>query len=384
MKSKYILGVLAGIVGLFLLRPLLMQEDKIDFNTQVRPILNQNCLVCHGGVRQQSDLSFLFMEEALRPAKSGKKAIVPGSPTKSELVHRITSKDADKVMPPDRKSLRVEEVEILKKWIAQGAEWKEHWAYLPPVVKTSLPEHQKEWCLNEIDQYILTTLQAENLNPSKRAEKTTLIRRLSLDLIGLPPTLEETKQFLADTNPDAYKHLVDRLLSSPHFGERWASMWLDLARYADSKGYQKDLLRKDIWRYRDWVIDAFNKDMPFDQFTIEQLAGDLLSNPNDNQLLATAFHRNTMTNDEGGTDDEEFRVAAVLDRLNTTFEIWQGTTMACVQCHSHPYDPIRHEEFYHLYAFFNNTKDADNGRDSPLKSLYSPAQKSIKNKYDLL
>ena len=184
------------------------------------------------------------------------------------------------------------------------------------------------------------------------AEKSTLIRRLSLDLIGLPPTIEETNQFISDNDPNAYTKLVDRLLDSKHFGERWAAVWLDLARYADSKGYQKDRLRKDIWRYRDWVIDAFNKDMPFDQFTIEQLAGDLLPNATDDQILSTAFHRNTMTNDEGGTDDEEFRVAAVIDRLNTSFEIWQGTTIGCVQCHSHPFDPIRHEEFYELYAFF--------------------------------
>lgn len=349
-------------------------KKEIDFNTQVRPMLNNNCLGCHGGVKKQSELSFLFMEEALLPAKSGKPAIIPGNANGSELIKRVTSLDPEVVMPPEDHRLNEQEIGILKDWIDQGAKYQDHWVYVEPDPNIAPPEVESDWKTNEIDQFVLAKLQEEGLSPSELAEKTTLIRRLSLDLIGLPPTIEETNQFINDNDPNAYNKLVDRLLDSKHFGERWAAVWLDLARYADSKGYQKDRLRKDIWRYRDWVIEAFNKDMPFDQFTIEQLAGDLLPNPTDDQILSTAFHRNTMTNDEGGTDDEEFRVAAVIDRLNTSFEIWQGTTIGCVQCHSHPFDPIKHEEFYELYAFFNNTTDHDDGRDSPLKKLYSPDQ----------
>ena len=317
------------------------------------------------------------MEDAFLPAKSGKRSIVPGNANASELIHRIKSQDPDVVMPPESAHLNEQEIQILTDWIDQGAKWEDHWVYVPADENIVLPKTESDWASNGIDNFVLVKLEKEGLTPSELAEKTTLIRRLSLDLIGLPPTIAETNLFLNDESPEAFEHLVDRLLDSPHFGERWAAVWLDLARYADSKGYQKDKLRKDIWRYRDWVINAFNNDMPFDQFTIEQLAGDLLPNATDDQILSTAFHRNTMTNDEGGTDDEEFRVAAVIDRLNTTFEIWQGTTMGCVQCHSHPYDPIRHEEFYKLYAFFNNTTDHDDDSDSPLKKLYSPAQLNL-------
>ncbi|MFT7034374.1 MAG: hypothetical protein ACJA2S_002888 [Cyclobacteriaceae bacterium] len=354
-------------------------KKEIDFNSQVRPILNNNCLGCHGGVKKQSDLSFLFMEDALLPAKSGKLAIIPGDADGSELIRRVMSLDPEVVMPPEDHRLNEQEVGILKDWIDQGAKSPDHWVYVPSDPNIAPPKVESEWDSNEIDQFVFAKLQKEGLEPSELAEKTTLIRRLSLDLIGLPPTIDETNQFISDNDPNAYDKLVDRLLESKHFGERWAAVWLDLARYADSKGYQKDKLRKDIWRYRDWVIDAFNKDMPFDQFTIEQLAGDLLPNATDDQILSTAFHRNTMTNDEGGTDDEEFRVAAVIDRLNTSFEIWQGTTIGCVQCHSHPFDPIRHEEFYELYAFFNNTTDHDSGKDSPLRQLYSPDQLNKRN-----
>jgi len=373
MKRNYWIG-LGTLLLLFFFLQQVFTAEKIDFNTQVRPILNKNCLACHGGVKQQGQLSFLFMEEALQPAESGKHPIVPGSASKSELVRRIKSTDPDIKMPPEDNSLSENEIVLLEKWINQGANWEDHWAYIPPDTTLQSPQTTDDWCLNEIDQFVLHRLKRERLNPAPLADKSTLIRRLSIDLTGLPPTLEETRHYLEDKEPGAYERQVDRLLASPHFGERWASLWLDLARYADSKGYQKDNIRREIWRYRDWVIDAFNRDLPFDQFTIEQLAGDLLPDPSGNQILATAFHRNTMTNDEGGTDDEEFRVAAVLDRLNTSYEIWQGTTMSCVQCHSHPYDPIRHREFYESYAFFNNTADKDDYRDSPLAELYSPAQ----------
>jgi len=341
--------------------------SKVDFNADVRPILNKNCLACHGGVKQQSDLSFLFVKEAFEPAKSGKRAIVPGSPRRSEMIKRIKSTDPDVMMPPDREQLTDEEIEILTRWIDQGAKVENHWAYKMP----NLDLKDKS-----IDYFIDEKLKSEDLSFSKEASKASLLRRVSLDLTGLPPTHEEATAFLNNEGDQAYEKLVDRLLDSDHFGERWTAMWLDLARYADSQGYQKDLIRKEIWRYRDWLINAFNKDMPFDQFTVEQLAGDLLDNPEENQILATAFHRNTMTNDEGGTDDEEYRVAAVIDRVNTTFEVWQGTTISCVQCHSHPYDPIRHTEFYELYAYFNNTADADLSSDIPKKVLFSPAQRT--------
>lgn len=365
MNKKVIVGVLILGVVLLAYRFRNAFDEEIDFNDQVRPILNKNCLACHGGVKQQSDLSFLFIEEAFKPAKSGLKAIVPGRAGRSEMIKRIKSLDQNIVMPPDRDRLTLEEVEVLEKWIDQGAHFDKHWAYKRPEIKEVL----------DIDGYVEQNLIEEGLEFSADADKETLLRRVSLDLTGLPPALDLGNKFLNSKDPEAFEELIDTLLSSEHFGERWATMWLDLARYADSQGYQKDLLRRDIWRYRDWVIKAFNDDMPFDQFTIEQLAGDLIPEASDEQILATAFHRNTMTNDEGGTDNEEYRVAAVIDRLNTTFEVWQGTTMACVQCHSHPYDPIRHEEFYKGYAYFNNTKDADESSDTPKKVLFSPAQK---------
>src|SRR5690606_15728555 len=234
-----------------------------------------------------------------------------------------------------------QEIQLISDWIDQGAVWEKHWAYIPPDTAIQPPKTTfLDRVQNDIDPFIFSKLEEMELQPSPKAEKELLLRRVFLDLIGLPPTKEDYRKFKADNDPAAFEKVVDSLLQSPRFGEKWASMWLDLARYADSKGYEKDLHR-DIWKYRDWVIDAINQDMPFDQFTIEQLAGDLLPNPSESQLIATAFHRNTMANDEGGTHDEEFRVAAVLERVGTTFEVWQGTTMACVQCHSHTYDPIR-------------------------------------------
>ncbi len=376
MKKGIIVFTLIGLSLIaFILTSWIWEEETIDFNTQVRPILNAHCLNCHGGVKQQSGLSFLFEEEAFAPAKSGHPAIVPGAPNKSELIKRIEHPDPEIRMPPEGSPLSDKDKKILRKWIRQGAEWDTHWAYEFPEEPVTPPGVNSNWIKNEIDQFVWNKLANEDLSPNSEADKSTLIRRVSLDLTGLPPQPEEVVAFVNDNSPEAYEKVVDRLLASPHFGERWASMWLDMARYADSRGYQKDRLRPSVWRYRDWVIHAFNQDMPFDQFTIEQLAGDLLQDPDDNQLLATVFHRNTMTNDEGGTDDEEFRVAAVIDRVNTTMEVWQATTISCVQCHAHPYDPIRHEEFYELYAFFNNTADHDRSDDAPRATLFSPGQK---------
>ncbi len=356
-------------------------NSDVDFNTQVRPILNQKCMKCHGGVRQQGGLSFLFRQMALDTLTSGEFAIVPGSIKKSAMIERIMEQDPELRMPPEGPPLTTEEISILTSWIKQGANWDDHWAYVVPDSAISPPEIQDHRAKNGIDRFVLEKLTNENLNLSEEADKATLLRRVSLDLIGLPPSKFIANKYLNSSSALAYESLVDELLASDHFGERWASFWLDLARYADSQGYQKDNLRPTMWMYRDWVIDAFNQDMPFDKFTIEQLAGDLLSNPSDNQILATAFHRNTMSNDEGGTDDEEFRVAAVIDRVNTTFEVWQGTTFGCVQCHTHPYDPIKHEEYYAAYAYFNNTQDSDKTNDEPNAELLSTPQKILKEQY---
>ncbi|WP_420146700.1 DUF1553 domain-containing protein [Spirosoma sp.] len=356
-------------------------EDRVDYNTQVKPLLNKNCIACHGGVKKASGFSLLFRHEAVAPAKSGKPAIIPGDADASEMIRRLTLDDPEERMPLDHPALKPDEIDILRKWIDQGAEWGDHWAY-QSVTKPDVPKigtfwsrlgvvdsDEVNWAKNEIDHFVLDKLRQEQLNPSPEADRATLIRRVSLDLTGLPPTQKEVGDFLADKSPNAYEKVVDRLLKSSAYGERWTGMWLDLARYADTKGYERDPGRK-IWRYRDWLIKAFNEDKPFDQFTIEQLAGDLLPKRTDNQLVATGFHRNTMNNDEGGTQDEEFRIAAVLDRVNTTWDVWQGTTFSCVQCHSHPYDPFVHDEYYKYLAFFNNTRDEDVTSDTPTLRFY--------------
>lgn len=372
MKSNFLtkkkIGILASLgVLIFLtywiLHSFSSDSQRVDFNTEIRPILNKKCITCHGGVKRSAEFSLLFRTEALGVNESGKRAIVPGNVAESEMIHRIRHDDPEMRMPPEGDPLSKEEIDLLTQWIEEGAQWEDHWAYVKPE-PVDPPDIPTDWVQNDIDLFVLGRLEEEELQPSPRADKATLLRRLSLDLIGLPPTEEELTHFLANTSADAYEQEVDRLLASPRYGERWTAMWMDLARYADSKGYEADRER-NIWQYRDWLIKAFNADKPFDEFTIEQLAGDLLPNPTDEQLIATAFHRNTMNNDEGGTDDEEFRVAAVIDRVNTTWDIWQATTMACVQCHSHPYDPIRHEDYYKSYAFFNNTADEDVASESP-------------------
>ncbi len=353
------------------------KENRIDFNTQVKPILNKRCISCHGGVKRNAQFSLLFRHEALDTTESGKVVIVPGHPEKSEMIRRLAAKDPEERMPYKEEPLSQEEVNILKQWIKEGAAWGDHWAYVAPKV-VDVPKSEMlsafaapsgKLTNNEIDFFVLKKLAEKKLESAKPAEKSTLIRRVYMDLIGLPPTVDEAEFFLKDERPDSYEKMVDKLLSSKHFGEKWASWWLDMARYSDTKGYEKDVGRT-IWRYRDWVINAFNADMPFDQFTVEQLAGDLLPNPTDDQMIATAFHRNTMNNDEGGTDDEEFRVAALIDRVNTTYEVWQSTTMGCVQCHTHAYDPFVHEEYYKSMAFFNNTRDEDTPGEHPTLRLY--------------
>ena len=359
VKNKWLLYT-GGVLFLMVLSSCLGKGDRISYSEQVKPLLNQKCLRCHGGIRAQGGFSLLFKDMALAENESGNQAIIPGNAAGSELIKRIKETDPELRMPKEGIALTDEEISLLEDWIDQGAEWDDHWSYTRPEINT--PEINNEWIKHDIDRYVLSVMEQHDLSPSPLAEKHELLRRFSLDVTGLPPTQELAEQFLSEQISES--ELVDHLLESPHYGEHWSSMWLDLARYADTKGYEKDASRT-IWRYRDWVIDAYNQDMPFTQFTLDQLAGDLVTNPSPEQLIATAFHRNTMTNTEGGTEDEEYRSAAVIDRVNTTFEVWQGMTMSCVQCHSHPYDPIKHEDYYSLYAAFNNTMDADLDNEYP-------------------
>jgi hypothetical protein len=345
-------------------------SQAVDFNRDIRPLLNSRCIACHGGVKQSGGLSFLTREEALLPAESGKAAIVPGDPENSELIRRVLHHDPEERMPLDQEPLKPEEISLLKRWIEQGAPWALHWAFIPPSPDIQPP--RSAWGQPGIDGFIAQRLREEGLRPAPEADKITLIRRASLDLTGLPPSLEAVDVFLADSLPGSYERLIDRLLASPHFGERWAAHWMDLARYADSKGYESDPHR-DLWPYRDWLIQAFNRDLPFDQLSIEQLAGDLLPEAGQDALVATAFHRSTLTNAEGGTDDEEFRVAAVLDRVRTTWTVWQGITMECAQCHSHPYEPIRQKEYFQSYAFFNTSQDNDLNDEFPFMEVFPPS-----------
>ena len=349
-------------------------DDEVHFSRDIRPILNQNCMPCHGGVRQKNGISFLFREEALGTGKSGKRTIVPGKPNESELIARVTSSDPEARMPYHAPPLSAQQIDLLRRWIKQGAKWEDHWAFVAPKPQALPAVKHSEWPRQPVDRFILARLEKEGLSPSSEADKSALLRRVSLDLTGLPPTPEEQASFLADSSPNAYEKQVDRLLTSARYGERWASMWLDLARYADTKGYEKDMERPGVWPYRDWVIDAFNRNVPYDQFVITQLAGDLLPEATFEDKIATSFHRQTPVNDEGGTDDEEFRTVAVMDRSATTWSVLNGLTINCVQCHSHPYDPIRHVEYYKSLAFFNTTQDADLPEDTPV--LHVPKDKA--------
>lgn len=351
-----------------LLLPLLSlcAHGEVDFANQVRPILNAKCTACHGGVKEAGGVSFIYRDKVLGKGESGKPVVVPGDPEASEMMVRILSHDPDEVMPKPEHGpkLPAEEVETLRQWIKEGAKWGEHWSFVAPKRAPQPKTSNEEWCHTPIDRFVLARLDQEKLKPSPEADRASLLRRASLDLTGLPPHAEELDAFLNDKSPDAYEKQVDRLLASPAFGERWASVWMDLARYADSEGLGLDR-RRDVWKYRDWLIDAFNRDEPFDQFTIDQLAGDLKPNATIDDFVATTFQRLSQSNDEGGTDDEEFRVAAVIDRVNTTWEVWGGQTFGCVQCHSHPYDPIEHKEYYKFYDFFNQTRDADLSENLP-------------------
>lgn len=342
-------------------------EAKVDFARDVRPILNAHCTACHGGVKEAGEVSFIYRDKALGKGESGKPIIVPGDPDASEMMARILSEDPDEIMPKPEHGPRLPdgEIAVLRQWIEEGAEWGEHWSFVAPREHPAPVVKDAAWPRNDIDRFLLARLEREGLRPSKEADKAALLRRVSLDLTGLPPSIAELDAFLADSAPEAYQRQVDRLLASPRFGERWASVWMDLARYADSEGLGLDK-RRDVWKYRDWLISAFNRDLPYDRFTVEQLAGDLIPGATLDQRIATTFHRLTQANNEGGTDDEEFRVAAVMDRVATTWEVWQGVTMGCVQCHSHPYDPIAHDEYYDFMAYFNQSADNDVPENHPL------------------
>ena len=359
-------------------------ETKISFSEQIRPILNRKCTGCHGGVKQAGGLSLLYKEMAYGKTNHGY-GIVPGKPEESMVYKVITSPpevhDVKKgkyrhleKMPLEKEPLTKDEIALIKKWIEQGATWEEHWAYENAKKYESPSVKTKGWSKNYIDAFTLAKMEEKGFIPSSPATKGELIRRLALDLTGVPPTLEDYRAFIADNSPNAYEKLVDKYLNDPNYGERWAGMWLDLARYSDTQGYEKDNGRI-IWRYRDEVIKAFNQNMPYDKFIINQMAGDLIPNATLQQKILTAFHRNTMTNTEGGTNDEEFRIAAVLDRVNTTWEAFMGTTYSCVQCHTHPYDPIKHDEYFKFMAFLNNTADNDRNNEHPVISTPTDEEK---------
>lgn len=364
---------------LFIFPLFIHASEKVDFNTQIKSLLSNRCISCHGPDEEnrEAGLRLDTFDGATRDL-DGYFALVPGDPDESEMIFRMgLSADDDEVMPPKGKGepLAKEEVELFRSWIKQGAKYDKHWSYKAPV-RESVPTQ-----VHPVDHFVKRRLQEEGLKLSSPADPYTLARRVSLDLIGLPPTSKELKSFITDDHPKAYDKFVDRLLSRPEFGEHWARMWLDLARYADSAGYADDVPRT-IWAYRDYVIRAFNNNLPFDQFTLEQLAGDLLDNPTDDQLIATAFHRNTQTNNEGGTNDEEFRNVAIVDRVNTTFATWMGTTMACANCHTHKYDPITHEEYFQVFDILNQTQDSDKRDERPFYSIYSQEQKNKRDEME--
>ena len=372
--GRSLLAVLIGLVVAALSAPTSAADQppagKISFDRDVRPILSNHCWKCHGpdAKERKAGLRLDQLDSAMKPSESGKTAVIPNKPEDSELLRRVLSSDSDEQMPPasENKPLSAAQKETLKRWIEQGATFEQHWSFRP-VVRPAIPaiKNQKSKTKNPIDLFILARLEAEGLSQSPEADRETLIRRVTLDLTGLPPTIAEIDDFLNDRDANAYENVVDRLLKSPHYGERMALDWLDASRFADTNGYHIDNGR-DMTRWRKWVIDAFNRNLPFDQFTIQQLAGDLLPEPSDptaafEQKLASGFHRNHMINFEGGAFPKEYHNAYIVDRVNTTATVWLGLTVACSQCHDHKYDPLTQRDFYQLYAFFHNV--AENGLD---------------------
>jgi len=355
-----LVGSFACMTACMTLSTLAFSAD-IDFSRDIKPLLAEHCLKCHGPDKAEGGLDLSRRESAIAKTESGEFAIVSSNPEHSTLLRRVSSQDPDERMPPpEEKTLDAKQIALLRTWIEKGAEYQEHWSFRPlqmPIVPTV---NQENWAKSPIDRFVLHDLEAKGIQPSREAKPHVLLRRLYLDLIGLLPTPSEVDAFRADhaLNADAaVEKVIDRLLSSEHFGERWGRHWLDLARYADSDGYEKDRNRPDAYIYRDWVIQALNNNMPFDQFTIEQLAGDQLPNATPNQRIATAFNRQTLTNTEGGTDQEEFRIASTFDRTDTVGSVWLGLTVGCAKCHTHKYDPIPHTDYYRLFAFFNEAEE---------------------------
>ncbi|MBI4889105.1 MAG: PSD1 domain-containing protein [Acidobacteria bacterium] len=358
----------------------LLGQTKPDFAKDVQPLLKRKCVMCHNESLSQNGVRFDDGNAALAGGYSGP-VIVPGKSAESKMIQRVESTKKGFMMPPAGTPLSGAEIAILKSWIDAGADWpratksaqaakpkSSHWSF-QPVSKPAVPQvKQADWARNAIDRFVLARLEKEKIAPAPEASKTVLLRRVTLDLTGLPPTPEEVREFLADDRPDAYEQAVERLLRSSHYGEQRARAWMDLARYGDSDGLEKDLVRPFAWRYRNWVIDAYNRDLPFDEFTIEQLAGDLLPNASVEQRVATGFHRNTLTNREGGTDPEESRFEQMVNRTNTTSTTWLGLTMGCSQCHDHKYDPIKQKDYYSLMAFLNRSEELD--IDAPLPGEY--------------
>ncbi|MCI0455500.1 MAG: PSD1 and planctomycete cytochrome C domain-containing protein [Gemmataceae bacterium] len=355
---------------------------KVEFNRDIRPILSDTCYTCHGPASstRKADLR-LDTRDGLFADLGGYHAIVPGKPARSELLKRVTAAQAKRMPPPSSgRQLTPRQIELLRRWVEQGARWQDHWAFIPPT-RPPLPAVKAVgWPRNALDHFILDRLEREDLKPAPEADRRTLIRRVTLDLTGLPPTPAEVESFVNDRAPDAYEKLVDRLLASPRYGERMVLEWLDAARYSDTNGYQTDGTRP-MWPWRDWVVNALNRNMPFDQFTVEQIAGDLLPSPTIEQKLATGFNRNHMLNGEGGRIAEESRVDYVVDRVETTATIWLGLTAGCGRCHDHKYDPISQKEFYRLYAYFNNVSetgavDRRNSTAAPVLELPTEEQKA--------
>jgi hypothetical protein len=358
------------------------EDDSIDFSRDIRPILSNNCFACHGPDEKQRKGGFRLDEKtsALGQGESGETVIVPGKIEASELVTRILSDDADLRMPPadSNKKLKAEEIELLKKWVADGADWQEHWAFIAPKKPTKPELAKPDWVRNPIDWFILRKLEQSKLAPSQEATCETLIRRVTFDLTGLPPTLAEIGAFLKDDSPQAYEKLVDRLLKSPAFGEHMARFWLDAARYGDTHGLHLDNYR-EMWAYRDWVVNAFNSNKPHDEFIIEQLAGDLLPDATDDQLIATGFNRNHVTTGEGGSIKEEVYVRNVVDRVVTTGTVFMGMTFDCTRCHDHKYDPFTQKDFYSMFGFFNsidgNAMDGNKKDHAPALKVFTAEQK---------
>src|SRR5688500_1238580 len=359
MNRHYRLLLLLALAGLTLAvgvaSAMRSPQERVSYNREIRPILSDNCFRCHGpdGGARQANLR-------LDQEADSRRAIIPGNPSQSRLYQRITETNPARRMPPADSHLTLTKAQIglLRRWIQQGARYEQHWAFIPPT-RPPLPKirNPQSAIRNPIDAFIQNRLERAGLSLSPEAPKEKLLRRVTMDLTGIPPTLEELDSYLSDRSFSSYEKVVDRLLASPRFGERWAWEWLEAARYSDTNGYQEDRTRT-MWPWRDWVIDALNSDMPFDKFTVEQIAGDLLPNATLSQKIATGFNRNHMLNGEGGRIAEESRVEYVVDRVDTTATVWQGLTLGCARCHDHKYDPFTQREYYQLYAYFNNVSES--------------------------